>query len=268
MLDANEARLSDSPPAGTELPVAATVVLVRDGAEGLEVLLLERPRDRGSFAGAWVFPGGRVDPEDAIETTGADAQDADAQDADAQDVDALESAEEAAARRAGVREVREETALELSPESLVTTARWTPPHNVPKRFRTWFFIARAPHGEITLTPQESIDYAWIRPAEALQMHGTGALSLVPPTWITLHGLRDVRSVEDALAQAQRSARRNYATRLGSSADGPVLFWGEDVAYADDALVDAPGGRHRLEIGRLPWVYSTTSTTSTTTAMEE
>ena len=37
---------------------AATVVLLRDGERGLEVLLAERPRDRGSFAGAWVFPAG------------------------------------------------------------------------------------------------------------------------------------------------------------------------------------------------------------------
>ncbi|HEX5858760.1 MAG TPA: NUDIX domain-containing protein, partial [Microbacterium sp.] len=46
------------------IPVAATVILARDGADGLEVLLIERP-DRGSFAGAWVFPGGKLDPGDA-----------------------------------------------------------------------------------------------------------------------------------------------------------------------------------------------------------
>ena len=46
-----------------DIPVAATVVLLRDGAGGLEVLMIERP-DRGSFAGAWVFPGGKL--EDAM----------------------------------------------------------------------------------------------------------------------------------------------------------------------------------------------------------
>src|SRR6187399_1716754 len=45
------------------IPVAATVVLLRDGDHGLEVLMIERP-DRGSFAGAWVFPGGKLDPGD------------------------------------------------------------------------------------------------------------------------------------------------------------------------------------------------------------
>lgn len=249
MLDANEARFDDSVTAGMELPVAATVVLLRDGVEGLEVLLLERPRDRGSFAGAWVFPGGRVDPEDAAEPVGAGTPDASAD----------ETVEETAARRAAVREVREETALELVSAELVTTARWTPPHNVPKRFRTWFFAAPAPHGEITLRPEESVDYAWIRPGEALRMHGAGLLSLVPPTWVTLHGMLDDTSVADVLDRARRSARRTFVTRLGETVRGPVLFWGEDVAYADDSLVDAPGSRHRLEIGELPWVYSRTIT---------
>ena len=66
------------------VPVAATVVLVRDGADGPEVLLIERP-DRGPFAGAWVFPGGKLEDDDR---RGADEP------------------EEDVARRAGVRETR------------------------------------------------------------------------------------------------------------------------------------------------------------------
>ena len=46
-----------------DVPVAATVVIVRDSALGPEVLMIERP-DRGSFAGAWVFPGGKLEPDD------------------------------------------------------------------------------------------------------------------------------------------------------------------------------------------------------------
>jgi hypothetical protein len=51
---------------------AATVVLLRDAPDGLQVLLLERPGHRGAFAGAWVFPGGVVDPQDAVEATAND----------------------------------------------------------------------------------------------------------------------------------------------------------------------------------------------------
>jgi len=46
-----------------DVPVGATVVIVRDRAGGPEVLMIERP-DRGSFAGAWVFPGGKLEPDD------------------------------------------------------------------------------------------------------------------------------------------------------------------------------------------------------------
>ncbi len=229
-------RTAPGPP-GTDIDVAATVVLLRDGDEGLEVLLLERPRDRGSFAGAWVFPGGRVDPVDrALAGNG----------------------EEAAARVAAVREVAEETGLILQPETMVATALWTPPHNVPKRMRTWFFTAAAPDGDVVLMPEESIDYAWMAPDAALRMHGDGTLSLVPPTWVTLHGLQSHRTVAEVLGRLPGAARRDYATRLCDSARGPVLLWVEDVAYDDDALIDADGWRHRLEIGSLPWVYSRSS----------
>ena len=47
------------------IPVAATVIVLREGATGPEVLMIERP-DRGSFAGAWVFPGGKVEPADRL----------------------------------------------------------------------------------------------------------------------------------------------------------------------------------------------------------
>ena len=73
---------------------AATVVLLRDGERGVEVLLAERPRDRGSFAGAWVFPGGAVDEADAAGGS-VDTEDA--------------------ARRAAVRETREEIGLAARP---------------------------------------------------------------------------------------------------------------------------------------------------------
>ena len=49
-----------------DLPLAGTVVVLRDGALGAEVLLMRRP-DRGSFAGGWAFPGGKVEAADAVE---------------------------------------------------------------------------------------------------------------------------------------------------------------------------------------------------------
>ena len=102
--------------------MAGTVVLLRDGAAGLEVLMLERP-DRGSFAGAWVFPGGKVDADDRVGPT---------------------DSEEDVARSAGVRETHEEVGLGVDSADLVTLSVWNPPAGLPLRIRTWFFLAPAP----------------------------------------------------------------------------------------------------------------------------
>lgn len=222
------------PAPGAITGVAATVVLLRDGPDGPEVLLLERPRHRGSFAGAWVFPGGSVDPED-------------------RDGDSV-GGEEPGVRRAAVREVREEAGLDLAPDSLVAISCWVPPEGIPKRLRTWFYLAPDPGGPLTLAPDECVDALWLRPQDALDRHSTGELRLVPPTWVTLHGLVGQASVAKILATARDSEHEHYATRAGTSATGSTFFWADDVAHADDALVDADGARHRLEIGALPWVY--------------
>ena len=211
--------------------IAATVVLLRDGADGLEVLLLERPHDRGSFAAAWVFPGGAVDPEDEA------------------------GSDEASARVAAVREVEEETGLAVSVSDLVTVSRWTPPAGIPKRMQTWFFYAPAVSGPVTLHPDEAIAFQWIRPADALSLHGAGELKLFPPTWVTLHELLGDASVSDALARGRAADLAEFVTRFA----GRMVLWHPDVAYDDDALLDAEGPRHRLDTASLPWVYTRDAT---------
>jgi 8-oxo-dGTP pyrophosphatase MutT (NUDIX family) len=227
--------------------LAATAVLLRDGSEGLEVLLLERPSDRGSFAGAWVFPGGRVDPED-WGAGGSPERPAAAEES----AGVAHAAEQDAARRAAVREVREETALDVAPQQLVITACWNPPATAPHRFRTWFFIAPAPENELVLPEGEIVGHQWVRPAAALERHGSGTFTLVPPTWVTLHGLAVQGTVAEALDSARRGPVQDFSTRLAADA-GPLL-WEGDVAYTDTTLVDSPGARHRLEVAQLPWVY--------------
>jgi 8-oxo-dGTP pyrophosphatase MutT (NUDIX family) len=222
--------------------VAATVVMLRTGVDGPEVLMLERPHDRGSFAGAWVFPGGSVDAADGLECVPRLRPDA---------------AEEPAARRAAVREVREETSLALTEDSLTLVSCWTPPAVVPRRFRTWFYYAQAPEGEVVLSPQESIGFQWMRPASALALHAAGGLQLVPPTWVTLHALREEATVEEALNRARKATYRQYATRVYAPERGQVLLWHGDVAYDDDAQYTGDGPLHRLDTRTLPWQYTRT-----------
>jgi len=224
-------------PADAEHPVAATVVLLRDSADGIEVLLLERPHHRGAFAGAWVFPGGGVDEDDRLENDPADV------------------AEETLARRSAVREVREETGLEVASDALVTAACWTPPAEAPRRFRTWFYWATAPVGDVVLSPDEVVDSVWLRPLLALERHAAGELMLVPPTWVTLSELAQHDSVEAALAAVRAVETQNFVTRIGTNEQGMVLYWQGDVEHSEEASPSHEGGRHRLEVGALPWVYT-------------
>jgi 8-oxo-dGTP pyrophosphatase MutT (NUDIX family) len=225
---------------------AATVVLLRDGERGLEVLLAERPRDRGSFAGAWVFPGGAVDDADALGGS-IDTEDA--------------------ARRAAVRETREEIGLELDRYDLVPFSHWTPPKNSEKQLRTTFFAVRVPDGEIRPAPNEVMAVEWLRPVDALDRHAAGSMTLWPPTWVTLYGLQHAASVDAALAELRSGDVKPYVAKV--SEDGKTILWQEDDEYeaerhrqedhpaVADEGPDAEGNQHRLVMDRLPWIYVNT-----------
>ncbi len=180
-----------------DLPVAGTAVLLRPIPDGFAVLLMRRP-DRGSFAGAWVFPGGKVEPSDRRE--GAEESDD--------------------ARRAAVRETAEEVGLIISDPVLLS--RWQPPIEAPIRIRTWFFLASAPDGELRFSVDEVVDAVWMSPAEALARHARGEWTLFPPTWVTLHQLSRFESTEAALASA--GVAQHFSTRVVESAQGVEFEW--------------------------------------------
>ena len=219
-----------APDDGTAVPPipAATVVLVRDAAAGLETLMLHRSSTL-AFGGMWVFPGGRVDPEDAAGT----------------------ASEEEAARRAAVREAFEEAGLRCDAPSLVAFSHWVPPPIAPKRYATWFFIAPAPAGAVTVDGAEIHDAAWMRPTDALARRDAGEIELAPPTWMTLRHLAGFADVAAAVADARGRAPTFYVTHMGRSAGGMVAMWAGDAGY-ESGDADAPGPRHRLWIGAGPW----------------
>ena len=212
----------------SEIPAAATLVLLRDGDAGaIEVLLLQRP-DRGSFAGGWVFPGGRVEPADAVHAEGDD---------------------QVAARQAAVRETEEETGLVVPPAALVPLAHWTPPQGLATPFITWFFVAEATESEVRLQQAEAVASQWIKPADALKRHGAGQMRLFPPTWITLDSLLAYPTVDAALAAIGRREPRRYATKQDE--ERRLVRWEGDEGYEGAADTDE-GPRHRLLMHTLPW----------------
>ena len=172
----------DRPPPGQELNlgeateprVAATAILVRDGSDGLEVLLVQRNPEQRFMGGAWVFPGGAIHPED----DGPEA--------------------------AALRELEEEAGLRIEDvDELVPFSRWITPVEVKTRFDTFFYIAATPPGaEPRVDGSECVDLRWIRPRDALEAGQRGELMLVFPTIKHLEQLAELESVKDALETAR------------------------------------------------------------------
>ena len=222
--------------AGVAAPIpAATVVLLRDGNTGVEVLMLKK-NSKITFGGMWVFPGGKIDAEDYPA---------------ADDVDA-------AARVAAARETEEEAGLSVSAEAFVQIAHWTPPPGPQKRFATWFFAAQiSGDQDIAIDDGEIKEHAWIRPEEALAKHAAGEIDLVPPTWITLYHLSKYEPASAVLSHFQRQGYKTYRTRVVKAASGDrVALWHGDAGYqAWDA--DVEGERHRLVMARAGFRFENT-----------
>lgn len=179
--------------------VAATVLLVRGGEETLEVLLVQRNPAARFMGGAWVFPGGAVDPH--------------------------EGEGDAANRRAAVREAREETGVCLpGPEELMPVSRWVTPPEYPIRFDTYFFLAEMPGGqEVRIDGHECVDHGWFAPARALERHEAGDLKLVLPTIRHLELLAANTSAADALrSNAGREVELVEPRVLGTGGQARVI----------------------------------------------
>ena len=216
---------------------AATVILVRDGAEGLETLMLRRNYKLEFVGGMWVFPGGRLDPEDWEGVAEGDLI--------------------SASRRASVREAREESGLEVEESSLVVFSHWTPPAIAVKRFLTWFFIAPAPTGEVVIDQGEIHDSAWMRPADALRRRDALEIELAPPTWVTLDNLSRYENVAAAIEDSRSRKPETFTTRIGRVEGGVTAMWHGDAGY-EDGDAGKPGARHRLWMMDTGWRYERTT----------
>ena len=157
---------------------AATVILLRGGAESLEVLLVRRNPHARFMGGAWVFPGGAVDR--------------------------AEGAGDPARRAAALRELQEEAGIVLdAPQQLVPYARWVTPARAKTRFDTWFYLAAAPPGcDPQIDGVEIVDARWYAPPDALAAGRRGELFLVFPTIKQLEQLSRFTSARALIAHAR------------------------------------------------------------------
>jgi 8-oxo-dGTP pyrophosphatase MutT (NUDIX family) len=224
--------MPDSPPAIAH--PAATVVLLRQGNNnGCEVLLVRRNSRLDFHGGAWVFPGGRLDPGDYLPEAAADIV--------------------AAARRAAVREAKEEAGVRLEAERLALFARWITPDFMPKRFDTWFFAGSGPDQDVRVDGGEIHEHAWMQPADALSAQARGEIELPPPTFVTIFELARHRHAAEALSALAAAGLKNFVPRICRVPGGACSLYEGDAGYeTGNAGIEGP--RHRLWMMGSDWRY--------------
>lgn len=214
---------------------AVTVVLVRDGETGLEVLLLRRNPRLSFAAGRYVFPGGSVEPSDAEEPpwSGAAPQlpsvvtaavretfeecgvllavDGEGQAATVDDDSGWEEDRVALeAASVSLAAVLRRRGLAVDASLLAPLAHWVTPTVEKRRFDTRFLIAALPHGQEAREIIGEADlHVWMRPDDAL----AARLPLMPPTRAMLEELEAESSATEAVARPRTFERIEPRVRL-------------------------------------------------------
>jgi 8-oxo-dGTP pyrophosphatase MutT (NUDIX family) len=202
-------------PAPAVPALAATLLLVRDGPQGLEVLMGSRPSS-GSFAGAVVFPGGVVDEADRdAALTGL----GDLPDGVLRAAALRETAEEVGIvlttpplervpplrglSPAGFYGALADAGVRLAGERLLRVANWVTPTRLPRRFDTHFYLVGVDAGvEPDAGSGELVEVRWVRPAEVLETGRAGAVPMVLPTRSHLALLAGFETVAAVTAHAR------------------------------------------------------------------
>ena len=235
---------------------AATIVLIRDAAAGLEACMVVRHHEIEFAAGALVFPGGRTEPSDAelaAELAAAGNDDALLPFKVAAIREAYEECGLLIARprggetfiEAGRVQGLDRTALfaallereNLVPaaEALVAFARWITPAFLPKRFDTHFFLALAPPGQaLAHDGREAVDSIWISPREALAERGK-RFKLLFPTERNLWKLARFDSAAAALAAARAAQVVTVEPKPVEVDGGPGLAIPAEADYGGEAF---------------------------------
>ena len=252
---------------------AATVVLLRPSGDGPEVYLLRRQASMEFAAGMCVFPGGGVDPRDfdhsvawagpspsawagrlgtdermaralvcaavreTFEESGvllagtADSVVADTTGADWEaDRVALE------ARELSLTDVLDRRGLVLRSDLLGAWAAWLTPEFEPRRYRTWFFVAALPEGQVTRdVSTESSSVMWLPVPDATARADAGEVFMMPPTYLTCLDVDRHGSPGDVLAEA---ANREV-----------TMFMPEVVSVDGDHFLSMPPGSEALVADR-------------------
>ena len=253
-------------PARTPAPTrpAATVLLLRDSAGGLEVLMTRRSPTASFAPNAYVFPGGGVDALDATSHGQAKrraaqsdlhltqaiaairesfeelgvllARRADGSAADQRDIAALD-------RKKPFVEQCQRLGLTLAADEVFVLAHWITDRDLSRRFDVPFLVARMPEGQTPVADEsEQFEPVWVSAADALARHQAGQFFIIFPTIRTLERLRDYDTV-DAVLQACAATEQPLWTscpRAGLLAGHEARYMEHEHPYGELALVCPDG----------------------------
>jgi recombination protein RecT len=242
---------------------ASTLLLLRDRASGGWEVLMTRRSERASFLpGAYVFPGGGIEAQDAqghaqvrqrADMTENDVTAAiaavresmeemgvllavhtDGRPASQADVDGLDRCLPLASQLAGA-------GLQLDVRGVWQIAHWTADRNLPKRFAVPFFVARMPDGQRPVADEtEQFEPVWVNPQEALARNLAGQMPMIFPTLRTLERLAPYTSVQALLDAVADGPLWRSAPRAGRMHGTEFRCMEQDAAYGELAMVCPDG----------------------------
>ena len=245
---------------------AATVLLVRDGPQGLEVLMTRRSMTASFAPGAYVFPGGGVDAADHAahpyarrRTTQSDlhltqaiaairesfeelgillARHANGQMANTADIAALDRKASADVFAAQC----QARGLTLAADEVFVLAHWITDRDLPRRFDVPFLVARMPDAQTPVADEkEQFEPVWVRPADALSRHAEGNFFIIYPTIRTLERLQSYATVDSVMAACAGHARPGWAgKRCATWSMSPRLVNSPSPALTGKSCITSTG----------------------------
>ncbi len=243
---------------------AATVLLLRDGTHGVEVLMTRRSLTASFAPGAYVFPGGGIDEADAAahgqarQRPGQAGQrltqaiaairesfeelgvllacHADGSDADDADIAGMD-------RKAAFLPQCVERGLVLAADKVFVLAHWITDRDLPRRFDVPFLVARMPQGQQPVADEtEQFEPVWVRPQDALARHAAGEFFIIFPTIRTLERLQAFASVDAVLGACAVDEEPLWTScpRAGWLGGKEVRCMEHEHAYGELQLVSPDG----------------------------
>jgi len=240
---------------------AATVLLLREDAHGLEVFLVRRNAVVDFMAGAHVFPGGKVDPEDSdpallgrlrgalerstppelyVAAIRETLEEAGVLLGSRTDEERLSAARRALHERKPFAAVAAELDAKFDAGLLIPWTRWVTPVASPKRFDARFFLAAVPAEQLASHDEhETTESVWVRALDAIEQVEAGKMLVAPATYKCLAVLATYANLSEAFAAARADPPRTWCPVVRME-DGKRLILLSDDPEHPDAFPRMPG----------------------------